>query len=429
MKYLFTLLLGYSFAAFAQNKVVTDSLMNQLVNERNDTVKVNLYNQLAWEYRNSDFAVTDSFADLAIRLGEKAKFCKGSGNGYINKAFVYRNAGKYDLALKSLRWALVKFLPCNYQSGYSSVYNNIAGIHYNMGNYALAQYYYYQSLKISESMGDLQGTARSLNNIGVVLMEQKMHAKALTHFERCYAILERLKDENGMADCLNNIGSIYQARNNTEKAVSSYARCASINEKIGDKKDVSAALHNIGLTYSNDGDHKQALNYFLRSLSIDESLGDIPAIAISLQSIADCYIELKMYHAAKKYALETLDIGLNFSMKTDIMNAYELLYRIEQQHSNFKKALEYHLLYKQYSDSIFNAETTEHVANLEEQYLKEKFEKQQIISSKEEEIGMIRTQEKEHAVTQYIFIIGLVLIIFVSLVYIVFFLMRKTKYS
>lgn len=428
MKCLFVFILGCSFTAFAQNKIVTDSLVNQLVNERNDTVRVNLYNQLAWEYRNSDFAITDSFANLAIQLGEKVKFCKGSGNGYINKAFVYRNAGKYEQALKSLRWALVKFLPCSYRSGYSSVYNNIAGIHYNMGNYALAQYYYYQSLKISESMDDFQGTARSLNNIGVVLMEQKMYAKALTHFERCYAILERLKDENGMADCLNNIGSIYQARNNTEKAVASYLKCATINEKIGDKKDVSTALHNIGLTYSKDSDYKKALNYYLRSLSIDESLGDIPAIIITLENIADCYIKLKMYHAAKKYASESLEMGLNFNMKTDVMNAYELLYRIEQQGHHFKEALGYHLLYKQYSDSIFNTETTERVANLEEQYLKEKFEKQQILITKEEEIGMIRTQEKEHAVTQYIFIIGLVLIIFVSLVYIVFFLMRKTKY-
>jgi tetratricopeptide (TPR) repeat protein len=427
--YLILLLVLCSLNLSAQNRVVVDSLTRLLKTEKKDTQRINIYNQLAWEYRNADVTMTDSFATMAIGWAEKIGFCKGTGNGYINKALVYRNSGRYDEAIKANRWALVQFVQCGYKPGYSSVYNNIAVIHWTMSNHSTAQYYYYQSLKISEELKDDRGIARALNNIGVVNLEQKHYDKALHYYNRCYDIMERLHDENGMGDCLNNIGSVYQTRSNYDLAIANYQRCAEINKKLGDKRDVSSALHNIGLVYFDMGQYKEALGYYHQSLIIDEKLGDIAGIIVTHTNIADCYIKMKMYHAALKYAKESLTMALAFNMKTEIMNSYELLYKIEENNKNYKEALAYHERYKQYSDSLFSVETNERVTELEEQYLQEKNAKQEILHSKEAEIKLMRTQEKEHAVTQYIFIIGLVLIIFVSFIYIVFFLMRKPKFS
>jgi tetratricopeptide (TPR) repeat protein len=429
MQRIFLLLIFVSFELSAQNKLVIDSLNNILKGKKDEQVVVDVYNELAWEYRNSNIHLTDSFANLAISNAEKAKYWKGLGNGYINKSFVHRNAAQYSEALHSCRWALVQFVKSGYRQGYSSAYNNIAGVHYLMSNHAIAQYYYFQSLRISEQLNDYKGVARTLNNIGVVYLEQKQYDKALIYFNKCYNILDRLGDENGKADCLNNIGTIYQMRDEIDQAVLNYQKCAAINEKLGDQKDVSSAMHNIGVAYAKTKNYKDALTYYHRSLLLDEKLGDIPSIIITYESIANCYIHLEMFHAALKYAKVSLQMAVGFDMKTDVMNAYELLYRIEQRNNNYKEALAYHEKFKIYSDSIYNTETNDRVNDLEEQYLKEKIEKQKIIDTKEQEITLIRTQEKEHAVTQYIFIIGLVLIIFVSLIYIVFFLLRRTKYS
>jgi tetratricopeptide (TPR) repeat protein len=425
---LFMLLLT-CYGLTAQNRQVIDSIYNLVKTEKDKTTLADLYNRLAWEYRNSDVNYTDSFAELAIKLSEETKYWIGLGNGYINKSFVHRNSAQYPEALKACRWALVQFVKASYTLGYASAYNNIASIHYLQSNHGVAQYYYFQSLRISEQVRDKKGVARTLNNIGVVYLEQKQYDKALIYFTKCYNLLEELEDENGMADALNNIGTIYQIRGDIEKAISNYKMCATINEKIGDKKDVSSAMQNIGVAYFKIGNYKDALTYYHRALLLEEQLGDIPSIVLTYENIAHCYIKLEMYHAALKYAKVSLQMATGFNMKTDIMGAYELLYKIEQQNNNFAEALIYHEKFKQYSDSLYNSETNDRVNDLEDQYLKEKIDKQRIIDSKEKEIILIRTQEKEHAVTQYIFIIGLVLIIFVSLIYIVFFLMRKTKYS
>jgi tetratricopeptide (TPR) repeat protein len=418
-----------SFQLSAQNKLVIDSLKERLQTEKNAISRVELYNNLAWEYHYSDIQLTDSFAGLAITLSTKEKYSKGIGKGFINKSFVYRNAANYPEAFKALRWALVQFVKTDDRKGYSAAYNNIASLHYMLSNHAVAQFYYFQSLRISEQLGDVKGVAKCFNNIGVVNLEQKQFNKALFYFRQCYKILEKLNDKNGMADCLNNIGSIYYSRNQINEAIAAYESSIEINEKLGDKKDVSTALHNIGLMYSNSKNYKEALNYYHRSLLLDEESSDIPSSIITYVNIADCYINLKMLHIALKYAKESLQKASDANLKTDIMNAYELMYKIEERNNNFKEALVYHEKFKQYSDSIYNIETSNKVDNLEEQYINEKKEKQEIISAKEAEITLIRLQEKEHAVTQYIFIIGLVLIIFVSLIYIVFFLLRKTKYS
>src|SRR5436853_138883 len=89
------ILVFLSVFAVAQNKYTVDSLNKLLLRSNDDTVMVNLLNQMAWEYRNADLHLTDSFAEEAIRVGKKAEYHKGIGVAYINKAFVQRNAGSY----------------------------------------------------------------------------------------------------------------------------------------------------------------------------------------------------------------------------------------------------------------------------------------------------------------------------------------------
>ncbi|MCU0442416.1 MAG: tetratricopeptide repeat protein [Bacteroidia bacterium] len=417
------------FRANGQHKVLVDSLQSKLKIEKVDTALVDIYNALAWEYKNADFKQTDSLASLAIKLAENIQYVKGIGNGFINRAIVLRNQGKYQESIELARWALVQFVKIGYQKGYASVYNFIASVYSLQSEYGKAQYYYFQSLLIAEQQRDDVGVARTLNNIGVVLYEQGVYDKALTYFSKAYIALNKVNDQNGMADCLNNIGSIYQEQKAFELAIENYQRSVDMNAKIGDSRDVSSGLHNIGIVLFDQKKYAEALNYFHRSLLIDEKLGDINAVIISYASIADCYLQMKMFHAASKYANEALEMAKLFNQRKEIMSSYLLLSEIEAANGNFKKALTYHQTYKLYSDSIFNIENTSKLNLLEQQYLREKQEKEQIMATTEWELSVFKTQEKEREVTKYIFIIGLVLIIFVILIYVAFFLVRKSNAS
>lgn len=412
-----------------QNTLIIDSLYNKLNTTKVDSQRVNLYNLLSFEFRGSELKKADSLSELAIRLGSKIEYQNGIGNAYINKAIVLRNKGEFSQSLTNARWALIHFVQSNNLKGYSSAYNLIAGVHFMQGNYNTALYYYFQSLKLSEVIDDEKGIAKTLNNIGAVYLEKGNYTKSLTYFRNAFVTMERLGDLSSMADCLNNIGNIYQNENKIDSALIYYQQSAGLNLKKGDQRNAAAALHNIGMVYFSQNNYASAVSSFMQALVIYEKLGDIPSIVLSYESIAEAYLKLDMKHASLNYAQDALMMAKSFNMKKEIMGTYHLLSNIEQANGRYKEALIYEKLYKLYSDSIYNIENTQQMTRLEEQYLKEKEEKKAIITNTENEINLFKIQEKEREVTKYIFIIGLVLILFVILIYIVFFLIRRTKYS
>lgn len=421
-------LLILSLNTHAQNKTVIDSLFHVLKKSK-DTTTIHIYNQLSWEYRNSEIFQSDSFADIAITLSLKRNYYKGLGNGYINKGIASKNKGNYDMALQQYRWALINYVKCNHLPGYSSAYNNIAAVHYLQGNYTTALFYYFQSLRISEQIQDLKGIAKSYNNIGVVYVDQRQYDKALLYFNKCYNITEQLKDENGQADCLNNIGNVYHLNKNTTQAIENYQKSMEINKQIGDLRDVSAGLNNIGLVYYENGEYKLALDHFHRSLKIDEELSDPGSIVVSYGNLANCYLKLNMLHAAAKYGELSLAMATSYGMKTDIMNACEQLFSIEEMRKDFEKALKYNKLYYAYKDSIYNKDVGDKLSRLEAEYHKTKEEAKRIMEQKQNELHRFVMEEKEKEASQQILITGLVLLFFVIMIYIVFFLIRKNKFS
>ena len=136
-----------------------------------------------------------------------------------------------------------------------------------------------------------------------------------------------------------------------------------------------------------------------------------------------------MLFAANKYAKEMLEISKKYTIRNDITDSYKYLNMIEEAKGNYKEALIYHKLFKAYNDSVFNDDNRNAQSQLEVLYVKEKSEKEKLISTKDEEIKKIKLKEKENEVSHYILLIGLILFLFIILVYVVFFLLRRTNYS
>lgn len=411
----------------AQNYLVIDSL-SSLIKKADDTTKVNIFNQLAYEYRKSEISKSDSFANLSIDLATNGNYYKGLGYAYIHKGFADKVIGDYQLAIQNFRLALANFVKCNFKAGYASVYNNIAGVYYLQSDYVKAQFYYFEALGISENLKDEIGIAKTYNNIGAVYMEQNQLDKAVQYFQKAYSILEK-KDPNQAADCLNNIGTVYQYKKDTVNALLNYRKSLEINKKIGDKKDVSSILNNIGFMYSESGNYKQALDHYFESMQIAEEFGDVHGMSSCFGNITNCYIKLNMLFAASKYANKMLETAKKYTIRNDITDSYKYLNMIEEAKGNYKEALVYHKLFKAYNDSVFNDKNKDEQSQLEILYLKEKVEKEKLISTKDEEIKKIKSKEKEREFSQYILLIGLVLFLFILVIYVVFFLLRRTKYS
>ena len=82
----------------AQAKVA-DSLHNLLISHiQEDTIRVSLLNDLAYEYRRGKPAVTDSLIQVSLLLAEKINYARGKGYALAIKGGRYYNVLKYKSA-------------------------------------------------------------------------------------------------------------------------------------------------------------------------------------------------------------------------------------------------------------------------------------------------------------------------------------------
>lgn len=432
MRRLFNLLILLAallpFSAFSSDirNVASDSLLLRLKTAK-DTARVDVYNQLSYEYRRSNSEFSLAYSDTAISLAKRINYLRGVGNGYINRGNYFKSTGDNVTARSCFIWAYVQHNNIGNKAGMASALNAFASLHFLQGNLSQALTFFIKSLTLSEEVNDRRGVAITLNNIGVINLEQKNFGKALEYYERAYHTFNEIKDYNSMADALINIGNIYHTQGILDESLKYYSFALDSKESVGDEKGKSSVLNNIGMVYSEKGDHNEALKYYHRSLSIDEKLNDKQSITISCNSIAGSYLNLKMYFAAKKYCERALELEKQQNDKIDMVNTYELLSEIEDALGNYKTALEYYKLHTVYRDSLYSEEARQKLEDIEAQYQAGKSENARLLRSIGKEVEASEENAINDGMTRNIIIVSLVLIAFVAGMYVVFFMIRKNK--
>ncbi|MCU0421513.1 MAG: tetratricopeptide repeat protein [Bacteroidia bacterium] len=427
---LFILLIVTScFSAQLQAKegIVIDSLVEVLAKVKGKK-RVDVYNQIAYEYKNVDIQKTAFYADSSIWLANELKYKDGEAAGYVNRAIFYKFKGDTTNARSCLVWAYAMNSSNNNIKGLSSTLNGLGSLNMMQGRLKAALSCFLSSLKLSEQINDKMGMARTLNNIGVINLELKNYSKALEYYERAYYNLKEVNDENSMADALNNIGNVYHLLGINEESLKYYFKALEINNRLGDLRDKSANLTNIGIAYYKDKQYKTALKYHLESLALDEKVGDQQSIAIACNNLANCYIELGMYFAARKYALRSASISQTYNSQGDLMISFLSLYTIEDKLGNYKEALDYYKLYNTINDSLYSQEIRNQLELMEQQYQAEKTENEKLLRELDKE-GANQPKGFTGEMKRQIQIFTIVLVSFVTLVFIIFFIIRKNKRS
>ena len=145
-------LASVSVSAQKQGKEKIDSLLTAAKETKNDSLKVWLYKEIAFNYWSID----------------------------PNKGIEYAQKG-----LKIAKWSGMK-------KGESEIFNSLGVLHWVKGDYSAALEYYHNALKINESLKDTNAVAKNLGNIALIYKNMKNNAKALENLNRAMDINEKL---------------------------------------------------------------------------------------------------------------------------------------------------------------------------------------------------------------------------------------------
>ncbi|MCW3085476.1 MAG: hypothetical protein JWP12_2842 [Bacteroidetes bacterium] len=340
-----------SNCAYAQHGKA-DSLVSYVSTAVDDTGKVKVLDDVAWEYIYSE----------------------------PQKALIYANQ---ELALATkLHW----------KKGIAMAENSI-GIYYNsQGDFANTLAHFLKALKLREEISDKRGVASLYCNIGNVYRNQDNFAEALDYYTKALKLAQEVGNKQLQAVDISNIGIIYAHQNNADKALDNFTKALKLNEEIGNKVGISTCLGNIGLIYCTKGDYDKALDCYFKAVKIDEENGNKNGKTRELNNIGSLYIRQKKYAEAEKYLTQSLLMAKEIGSKSLIEDNYVFFARLDSAQGNYKQALEHYKMYIIYRDSITNEQVREKNMQMAMQYDFDK--KQAAVQAAQEKKDAISGQEK-----------------------------------
>ena len=371
---IYILLLLFSFGnSFSQNKEI-DSLQRVLQVSKIDTAKVNLYNAIADQFKNTNPDSTAFYANKASLLSQKINYNFGFANSYINKGNYNIILGNYSIAKQDFsksKQLLEKLINSDSEinskllkNGLARIFGSYGIIHSQQSNYYGALESYQKALKIYQEIGAKKNIAKVLNNIGVVYKSQQNYNKAIEYFNKAFIIQQEIGEQSA-AVTLTNIGIIYFEQSKNKQALSSFSKAQNLFLKIDDKRGFALLNNYLGDYYRNEKNYDLALSSYNLSLKLYEEIQNKFGASLVLYNLGQFYTDQKKYSQAMPFVLKSLEYSKQIGVLDQTYHSEKLLSELYGFLNNPEQSF---LHYKQYivaKDSITDQSNSKKIIEAE----------------------------------------------------------------
>ncbi len=381
LKFRFLLILLWCLAqgdVCAQQPVI-DSLKRVLGVTRIDTARVNLYNALAHQYRESNPDSTQFFARKALALSVPVQYRWGTGNAHLNMGNAQVILSQYPKALDHFTRAQRELKALQGSEHRTRIDNALARAYASAGvvyseqnNYSRALEQYFKALKTYQKTGHRQGIAKAYNNIAVVYKSEGNFEKALSYLEKAYGI-QRAIGEQSAPVTLTNLGAIYAQMGNGLKALEYYKKA----EKMftADNKRGQALLYNyLGDYFRTVRQPAPAREYYSKAIALYRALDNRFGTALVLYNTALLEDALGNTSGALALAVESLGLATAIGTLDQIAQSEKLASDLYAKLGEPTQALAHFKAYVSAKDSLENRENAKKSVRAEMDFEYEKKE-------------------------------------------------------
>lgn len=353
-----------------------DSLKRVFKVTKADTAKVNIYNHLASEFKESHTDSAFYYASKAEAFARKINYNDGIANAAINKGnvdiiigdypeakkqfgkaktifesllksdernktyifglarcysslgVIFSQEGNYYESLDNYQNGLKLYKKINQKNAISKSYNNIGIVYKSRGNNAKALQYFKNALKIQEETGE-QTMPVTLTNIGVIYFEDSKLQQAYSYYTKAEKLFKTIENTRGLALLQNYWGDYYIKTKATAKAEEHYKKSLELYESIQNKFGASLALYNLGTLYFEQGKFEQALQFASKSLSYAKEIGVLDQTYHSEKLVSDIY-------GAQNHPALSLQHYKNYIVARDSLNTMESTKKFDRAEMDFE---------------------------------------------------------------------------------------------
>lgn len=357
----------------AQNRSI-DSLQLLLQNHpTEDSVRVNILNELSNQYQWVDFFSSLRYAEDALRLASTIDFKRGIASANIRICHCYWALGDNELAIEKGLEAVEIAEQEKFETVLAESYQVLTRSYMDQRERAKAVDYNRKAEKIALQTKNWDLLSRVYNLSGVLQFINAREDSALLFYNKALSIIEEHHTSKlHLAQVTSNIGECY-VKSNPDTAFSYFNKALIIARENKNRSAEAGTSSIIGNALLRKGKYKEADDYFKASLKLSRALG----------------------------------------LKRVMRHAYAGLADLRAREGKATEALEYMRSYYRISDSLLNVTKTRQIVELETRHEIEK---------KEQEIKLLEQEGRIQKIWGYILLAGLALVAAFSLI--LFYLQR-----
>ncbi len=387
-----------------QSTTEAQDFVSLLKNIGTDYFRINQYDSAIVYYQRG--------AELSKQLGLQDLY----SSMVYNLGLAYMNKGDYANALESALLGLETDKKTGNADNIAASLNSVALIYQDCSIYDKALEYRLESINVSEEAGNDIEVANGYFNLGNLYAKMGKHDQEMEYFQLANEKYKSLFQVNNidinleqaysellysMASALINQNQLTEADKYLDKALEIYFAIA-YNPGIGNVYLQKGNIHAL------NKDYPKAIQNYFQALGFKQGSQDIKGSALANNLIGSSYFQLQDLQRAETFLQKSNVFAIETEAKEILQENYRLLSQIYKQSGDFERALNYHQLFKAYTDSILNENTAKTIEELNIKYETDKKEQQNTI------LELI--VKKQQSRNKYLLgIIALVLVILIGL--------------
>lgn len=365
-------LITFTLSLTAQVRPFLDSLKNDLQIVTDDSLKIRLYDELAWTYKriDSDTALMYGYAGLELAKGKDQTL---EGILLATIGVTKTENAIDDFGVSELKKALEISEELNIKRRSAANFTNLGNAYENLGRYDSSIICTTKAIEIKLEVGDSTSAAGTMGNLGLVYHKMNNPEKAMEYYN---SAIEILGGENRRSrGIFNNMGITYMKMDKYDTARIYLRKAIRGLDVTRNSRNLASTYGNIGETFYNEGNYDSASYYATKSFELKREFGENLSLTYAAISLAKIHVELGQYEKAKEYALLAHNIAQKSSSLERQAEAMWHLGKIEANLGNFEEAaqllFDYSLVYESVHDKEIVAAAEEAEARFQNQ-LKEK---------------------------------------------------------
>lgn len=377
-------------AAGAISQSNVDSLKFLLNTDLPDSSRIDIFLELSEKVDSLDLALTYSLK--AEEIARQSNLKNRQARALKNLGLFNNRKGEYAAALDYYQEGLQLFRATNDLAGVSNILNNMGAIYNAQGDDAKALEYFLESLRYGEESKNTLRIATALLNVGTVYMKKaQTYKEAIEILKRAIPQFEKIDYQLGVGVVCVNLGEILLNQGKVDSALLYLEESREIFTDIS-VGFLSFSLNLIGKSYIAKGDYAAAIKTQQKAIQVAKERESQLELAHAYLGLADSYSASGRLLSAQDNYFQAEDLYKEMGMKEGLKDVYKGLANTYERFSDFRNAYQYHQLYSNYKDSVYNIATSDEVRSLRFTYELEKKEAEIEILNRENELAQAKIE-------------------------------------